>query len=309
MKQLNKITHFHKISSALTYGISSFLITVINKIILTNYEFPSFLVLSIGQMTATIIILYFAQYFHITTFPKLKTINEIRNLFPLPVLHLGNMIFGLGSTQLLNLPMFTSLRRVGILSTMLMESMILNIKPMLSIQISIYGMLFGALIAAANDITFNAKGYIYVMLSNVLTSANGVFLKHQLNSPMTTINISSNATSLLYYNSLVMIIPLIIISWFTNDINQCMQFKLWNTFDFLLAFFISCVMGFILLYSTFLCTEYNSALTTSVIGCLKNVLITYFGIIFSSDYLFSWWNVIGIHISIICSLYYSYVIL
>lgn len=49
--------YLKKVGSALFYGIASFLITVVNKTVLTSWKFPSFLALSIGQMVAGIVIL------------------------------------------------------------------------------------------------------------------------------------------------------------------------------------------------------------------------------------------------------------
>lgn len=83
----------------------------------------------------------------------------------------------------------------------------------------------------------------------------------------------------------------------------------WSSLDFLVLFLFASFCGSLLNYATFLCTSYNSALTTSVIGCLKNVATTYIGMIIFDDYIFSWVNFIGLNLSIIGSLYYTYITL
>lgn len=143
-----------QIGSALFYGIASFMITVVNKTVLTTYKFPSFLVLSLGQMAASIIVLGLAKQLRIISFPDLAR-DTGRKIFPLPLVYLGNMMFGLGGTQALSLPMFAALRRFSILMTMLLELKILGIRPSNPVQLSVYSMIGGALLAASDDLSFN----------------------------------------------------------------------------------------------------------------------------------------------------------
>lgn len=297
---VNRIVFFKKIGSAVFYGLASFMITVINKTVLTTYHFPSFLVLSIGQMAASIIVLYLAKQFKIIHFPDMAR-DTAKKIFPLPLIFLGNMMFGLGGTQALSLPMFAALRRFSILMTMLLELKILGIRPSTSVQISVYCMIGGALLAASDDLSFNLEGYTYVMITNTLTAANGVFVKKKLDS------IDMGKYGLMFYNSLFMIGPAIVGTYIVGDLHEAYEFKDWTEPIFLVQFLLSCIMGFVLSYSTILCTQHNSALTTTIVGCLKNICVTYLGMFIGGDYLFSWLNSVGINISIFGSLLYTYV--
>ncbi|KAH8257152.1 hypothetical protein KR038_004688 [Drosophila bunnanda] len=289
-----------KIGSALFYGISSFMITVVNKTVLTSYHFPSFLFLSLGQLTASIVVLGMGKRLKLVSYPPLQR-NTFAKIFPLPLIFLGNMMFGLGGTKSLSLPMFAALRRFSILMTMLLELKILGLRPSTAVQVSVYAMIGGALLAASDDLSFNMRGYIYVMITNAMTASNGVYVKKKLDTS------EIGKYGLMYYNSLFMFLPALALNYATGDLEQALNYDQWNNPVFVFQFLLSCVMGFILSYSTILCTQFNSALTTTIVGCLKNICVTYLGMFIGGDYVFSWLNCIGINISVLASLLYTYV--
>lgn len=257
--------------------------------------------ISIGQLLFTFIVLLAAKQINMIKFPSFKC-DILRKIFPLPLLYFGNKAFGLGGTQALSLPMFTAIRRFSILMTMLLESKILGVWPSQAVQFSVWCMVGGALLAAIDDLSFTMTGYTYVMTANLITAAYGVYIKQKLDTS------DFGKYGIMFYNSMIMIVPAVLLAWYMGDLNNVYYYPHWFNPLFTVQFFLSCCMGFMLTFSTILCTEYNSALTTAMVGCVKNVFVSYLGMYVGGDYVFSWLNYIALNISIFGSIFYSYII-
>ncbi|KAJ1365007.1 UDP-sugar transporter sqv-7 [Parelaphostrongylus tenuis] len=253
-------------------------------------------------MVATVVVLFLARVLHIVSFPSIDY-SIPRKIMPLPVLFVVNLVSGLGGTQIINLPMFTVLRRFSILMTMVLEYYILGVSATRAVRIAVGLMIAGSIIAAIFDLTFDLWGYTLILLNDICTAALGVYTKQKLDAK------ELGKYGLMFYNSLFMLIPTLLLISYTGDANQAIIFMLSveMTPSVWICFFVSCVCGFILNYSLVLCTHFNSALTTTCVGPIKNLFVTYVGMFSSGDYIFQWTNFIGINVSVMGSILYTYV--
>lgn len=169
--------------------------TIYFQIVLSVYEFPSFNFLAMSQFFFTSLVILALKATGKVQVTDLSW-DVLRTMAPLIIISLINVLSGLGGTQRLNLPMFTVLRRFSILLTMLLESHVLGTSPSSAVRMSVFLMIFGALIAAFSDLAFDFEGYVMIFLSDVFTALNGVVMKQTLVSCP-----SINKMGVLFHNS------------------------------------------------------------------------------------------------------------
>ena len=124
-------------------------------------------------MLATLLVLSLGKWLKIITFPNLSK-DVLRKIWPLPLFYIGNMLFGLGGTKELSLPMMTVLRRFSILMTMIGEFYLLKVNPDIKVQLSVYLMIFGAIVAACNDLAFSPM-VIFIFLKKIIWCVPDMF--------------------------------------------------------------------------------------------------------------------------------------
>jgi solute carrier family 35 len=255
----------------------------------------------------------------------------------MPLLFLANNITGLGSTQKLNLPMFTVLRRFSIVMIMVAEYYVLRKESsgeLLSllvvvvvvgldvfvvetvwrtalmrttaarVKFSVFLLILGAVVAAASDFRVDLYGYTLIMANNLATALQGVVLRKKLDSK----DLGTFGT--LFYNSLAAIpisLAIMLLTESSTTLWSSLYFPKFSDSTFLAMFLASASMGCLLNLSTYICTKVNSPLTTAIVGCLKNIVTTYAGMIVGGDYVFNNTNFLGLNISVSGSLYYTYV--
>ena len=272
--------------SVLLYMTSSFMIVIFNKIILTQYHFPSVPFLMLCQSIVSSVFFW----------TKLKQ-KANRELILVCLLNVANVFFGLNAAGTLNIAMFTALRRISIMMTLIAQWWFLSKKSTKPVVITVGVMVFGSFVAASDDLTFDLLGYTFAMTNNLLTAAAQIASKYAFDKGW-------QKETILFYSSLTSVV-LSGMKCYDFDLNT---FHDWDQTGFQIAFVFSIVLGIMLNFGASWVIEKNDALTLAVAGSTKSAvmgIMVCFGL-FDPTYVFTWVNFIGLQISTIGSFAYVY---
>jgi len=196
--------------------------------------------------------------------------------------------------------MFSSLRRLGVLFTLILEFIVLGKRESRYVCLSIVVTVIGTIIAGWNDLEFNLLGYI-LTLSVCLFNGLAVVL-----IPRVTETAKLNPFGLMLYQITLSFPIIFVAAILKGEMTDLPLFPFLFDYSFLGMFLLSCLQIFVLNYTFFLCTQVNSPLTTVVTGNLKNLAQTVGGFVFFAV-LFDWYNIIGITVGFVGSALYTVV--
>lgn len=169
---------------------------------------------------------------------------------------------------------------------------------------SILLMTSGVLIAGVGELTFDFRSYFFCGLSVICQSLYLTFIQKCSEGT------EKNAIKTLHECSIITI-PILLTCFFCSD-----EFNNMHSIDskflssnlyFMLTFFLVLLSGCLLSFSQIWCTVNNDAITTSVVGILKSIIQTFFGIV-----LFNGWKTltflsyVGLAVNFVFGGWYTY---
>lgn len=314
------ITFSKKILSAvLFFGSTNLFIFVMKALLPVHYELGAE-VFGVSELSISLIIQWLARCVNLLQFPTPDR-KVVRRIYPLLLLTGGFMAtnlnyFGIAKISIYNMP-----RRLVILNivTMLLEYKFLEVQTSGLVKSTISVMIVGTLIGGTVENNTFAT-YIIVVLNYCFSAATRVYCKKILDSR------ELGVSGLVYYITIILLIPQVIIGFY-NDRNIFLDMLMYFTeFKYWGYIVMTALIGTMITRSAILCTQYNGALTTTIIGSLiktSNTVISYVQLMNTEFYdessyddddddykinKLSWYYWLGWSIIIVASLVYLYVI-
>lgn len=256
-----------------------------NKAALSGFHFPNANLITLLQLICSNVILFFLRSCNALTFTDdpgsmppgtlarngFVTVKMFRKMFPLSVAYMFYMLMSMASVRGVNLPMYTTLRRTTAAFTMFSEYMLVGRTQSSSVVMSVMLMVGGAALAGSTDLHFDTTGYVYVFANNLATAVYLAFIARMGKTS------GLNSFGMMWCNG-CMCAPLLLTGTFlTGELSSVMQFEHLHSLSFQAVLFCSCVLAFALNYSIFLNTSLNSALTQTICGNLKDVVVIIIG--------------------------------
>ena len=252
------------------YFATSATLTVINKLILTKYEFPGNISLMALQQTFLVTFLTFQRFFSPPS--RAKIAKGTGGLTFVIFAHFAYVYSSLVGLKYTSLPVFTTLRKLGVLMVIVLEvfqgrSFAWQDCYPLSVIV------FAASVSAVYDTEFHALGYVMCFLCNVFTAIYLTYSKKIQDGD------DGLSPKVLLYSLGVYSLPIyVVLGVATNEWRALHEYDKWNEVFPYLVF--SSVIASVMNYAVFFNIKLTSATAQSVCANAKDAIVILYGTLF-----------------------------
>ncbi|KAA8498030.1 UDP-sugar transporter sqv-7 [Porphyridium purpureum] len=268
----------------------------INKALLHLFNRPLTIYTSQAVTTISLVVLLRLVGF----LPEVRiSRTQMIQLIPCSLCNWCNVMVGLWALGLVNIPMFSTLRRLTVIFTMMSEMIELHKYPSLYVAIAVLIIAIGSVISGLSDATFSLLGYVLVFANNSFTAMYLVLIKKAMDRENP---ISPFVLSLYLFSfNLVPNILIWVGSGEAKLVYQMMIAKddvIFTRPEFFPLFLSSSLSAFAITFCSVLATSVTSPLTTVVSAQAKNALQSVLGML-TKDYIPNPVNVLGLGVALI----------
>lgn len=268
-ERLNSTAFF----STIIWSVCSISMILVNKLILTTFNFQFNILLLLYQNGLCVAVMYFARALSLVEFESLDW-EKSKHWFPLDVSFVLMLYTGTFSLKYLSVPMVTVFKNSNNIVITFFDFLIYGNLISKGTMASLALMLVAAFLASVEDLEFSLVGYIWTLLNCLTNTAFVLYMPRAMSKS------KLSPLGRVYYNNLLSLPLLVVLDLFTfNDIwiVSTQGMSRWTT-NLHLLLFISGLVGFALSASAFHCMQHTSPTTYALVGSINKIPLTVLGV-------------------------------
>jgi len=257
---------------SLAYILVSLSAVFVNKAVSYSFLFRSTSILLIFQMATSCLVFRIARdKLRWIDFPELSW-DLLKRVFPISFLYCANAVVALNALRDLSIPSYGVVKRLAPLATVTVEYIVLGKVYSLQTYGTLIMMIFGTILASKNDLNSVADGWMYGLLSCLLQACCLVLVKKS------GVEGDLGIFGLCYYHSLFSFVLLTLLVLLSGEYQYAHQHDALTNWTFFVLVLVSSVVGIVLNFVQFLCSQRTTPTNTMVCGHIKSLFQTFFGL-------------------------------
>ncbi|XP_074566822.1 GDP-mannose transporter GONST1-like [Curcuma longa] len=264
--------------SGLAYCITSISMILVNKLVLSGYDFNAGISLMLYQNLVSVTIVSALSLFNIISTEPL-TWKLVKVWLPVNVIFIGMLITSMFSLRYMNVAMVTILKNVTNVITALGETYIFMKHHDKKVWTALCLMIVSAISGGMTDLSFHAVGYSWQIANCFLTAAYSLTLRWVMESAkQVTKSGNLNEFSMVLLNN-TLSLPLGIVLMFAfQEVQYLYETPLLRMPMFWLVITLSGILGLAISFTSLWFLHQTSATTYSLVGSLNKIPLSIAGL-------------------------------
>ncbi|XP_010530592.1 PREDICTED: GDP-mannose transporter GONST1 isoform X4 [Tarenaya hassleriana] len=265
--------------SGLAYCISSCSMILVNKFVLSSYNFNAGISLMLYQNLISVIIVVVLSLMGLISTEPL-TWRLIKVWFPVNVIFVGMLITSMFSLKYINVAMVTVLKNVTNVITAVGEMYIFNKHHESRVWTALFLMIISAVSGGITDISFHAVGYAWQIANCFLTASYSLTLRKIMDTAkqVTKSGNLNEFSMVLLNNTLSLPLGLLLVFAF-NEVDYLYETPLLRLPVFWCVMTLSGFLGLAISFTSMWFLHQTGATTYSLVGSLNKIPLSIAGIV------------------------------
>ncbi|XP_073098583.1 GDP-mannose transporter GONST1-like isoform X2 [Elaeis guineensis] len=271
--------HNQALLSGLAYCISSCSMILVNKFVLSGYDFNAGISLMLYQNLVSVIIVSALSLFGVISTEPL-TWKLIKVWLPVNVIFVGMLITSIFSLKNINVAMVTVLKNVTNVITALGETYLFQKHHGNTVWAALFLMIISAISGGITDLSFHAVGYTWQIVNCFLTASYSLTLRRVMDTAkqVTKSGNLNEFSMVLLNNSLSLPLGILLVFAF-DEVDYLSKTPLLRMPMFWLVMTLSGFLGLAISFTTMWFLHQTGATTYSLVGSLNKIPLSFAGII------------------------------